>query len=157
VQRRTRLAVDQQAFTAALGANLDERQRVVVGFAEQERTLALLAAFGLHEDSVDRCNHRLAGAIVGVQAVQPAGSGAAGRQVGVDIGATEGVDRLLGVADHEQASVRVVLADAIDAFENAVLDRVGVLEFVDQRHRELLTDQRSQAFSRLRAQRLLQT
>ncbi len=70
--------------------------------------------------------------------------------------APEGVDRLLGVADHEQAGVAVVLADAVDAFENTVLDRVGVLEFIDHRHRELLTDQSGQSLACLAVQCLLQ-
>eukprot|EP01034_Spumella_vulgaris_P034303 gene34304-42302_t len=38
----------------------------------------------------------------------PAGGGLARAQVGVDVGATEGVDRLLGVADQEQARKRPV-------------------------------------------------
>jgi hypothetical protein len=44
----------------------------------------------------------------------------------------------------------------VDALEDAVLHRVGVLEFVDQRHRELLADQPGQALAGLAGQRVLQ-
>ena len=64
----------------------------------------------------------------------------------MDVGTAEGVDRLLGVADHEQAGFpRLGLVgiggDPVDALEDPVLHRVGILELVDQRHRELLADQ----------------
>ncbi|CRZ81822.1 Uncharacterised protein [Vibrio cholerae] len=52
--------------------------------------------------------------------------------VSENIGATEGVNRLFRVADHQQATLRMV---QIQPTENAVLQRVGILEFVDHRHR----------------------
>ena len=51
-----------------------------------------------------------------------------GFQVGKDVGTPETVDRLLRVADEEERSIRV----GIDLPEDIVLDRVGILEFVDQ-------------------------
>ena len=51
-----------------------------------------------------------------------------GREVGVDVGAAEGVDRLLGVADQDERR----LAVAEGALDDLPLDRVGVLELVDQ-------------------------
>ena len=49
--------------------------------------------------------------------------------VGEHVGATKRVDRLLGIADEEDRRVRV----AVDAPDDLVLERVRVLEFVDQR------------------------
>ena len=89
--------------------------------------------------------------------MQTAGSGLACAQVGVDVGTAKGVDRLFGIADQEQAGVRVIVFDAVNALEDAVLNRVGVLEFVDQRDRELLADQRCQTLAALRLQRGIQT
>ena len=51
-----------------------------------------------------------------------------GLEVGIDVGAAEAVNRLFGVADEEQ---RVALRDK-DFLENFVLQRVGVLKFVNQ-------------------------
>ncbi|MNO94252.1 hypothetical protein D3C76_858700 [compost metagenome] len=148
--------VDQQLLATAFGADLDERQRVVIGLAEQKCATPCLTRLGLQEHLVDRRDHGLAGAVVGVQAVQATTRGTAGGEVGVDVGATEGIDRLLGVADHEQAGFCAVFADLVDALENAVLHRVGVLELVDQRHRELFADQAGQALAGLAGQGVLQ-
>ena len=57
--------------------------------------------------------------------------------VGKDIGAAEGVDRLLRVANQQQRGLRLL---APDAAENTVLLRVGILEFIDHRHRKTLTN-----------------
>ncbi len=63
-----------------------------------------------------------------------AGVGAIARgEVGEQVGAAEAVDRLLGVADQEQRAMAIL--GAVDAVEDAELQRVGVLELVDQRHR----------------------
>lgn len=123
VQGCTGNPVNQQLFATALGADLDERQRVVIGLAEQERPPPRLTRLGLQEHLVDRRDHGLAGPVVGVQAVQAAAGGAPGSKVGVDVGPSKGVDRLLGVADHEQAGFCAVFADRVDALENAVLHR----------------------------------
>ena len=94
----------------------------------------------------------MTGAKVGVQRMQPATGGLAGAQVGVDVRATEGINRLFGVADEEQARFRGVVFDAVDGFEDAVLHRVGVLELIDQRDRELLADQGRQSLTGLSLQ-----
>ncbi|MNO55632.1 hypothetical protein D3C76_461250 [compost metagenome] len=156
LQGGARLAVDQQLLATPFGTDLDEGQRVIVGFAEQERSTSCAARLGLQEHLIDRRDHGLAGAIVGVQAVQPTCGRPSCRQVGVDIGAAEGVDRLLRIANHEQAGFRAVLGDAVDALEDPVLDRIGVLEFIDQRYRKLLTDDTGQALACLAGQGVLQ-
>ena len=61
--------------------------------------------------------------------------GVARSEVGVDVAAAEAVDRLLGIADHEQR--RRDAGRAEHAFEDAPLARVGVLELVHQRDRVL--------------------
>ena len=53
---------------------------------------------------------------------------AGGREVGVDVGAAERVDRLLGVGDQHQR--RAGLGER--AAHDLPLDRIGVLELVDQ-------------------------
>jgi len=55
----------------------------------------------------------------------------------VDVGAAEAVDRLLRVADQQQAGVG---PPGMRALENAPLQRIGVLELVDQRDRVLRGD-----------------
>ena len=50
-----------------------------------------------------------------------------GGEVGLDVGAPKGVDRLLGIADHDQPGL------VEHRPENLPLDRVGVLCLVDQR------------------------
>ena len=75
----------------------------------------------------------------------PAGGGAAGLQVAVDVRAAKAVDRLLGVADQQQRAARVVVRGAVERVEQAVLQRRGVLELVDQRHRVLGEDALAQA------------
>src|SRR5208337_2668381 len=56
---------------------------------------------------------------------------------GENVGAAEGVDRLLGIADHEQAVVRSTLNEQTP--EDSPLQVVGVLELVDQRAVKALT------------------
>ncbi len=56
--------------------------------------------------------------------------GARGVEVRVHVGAAEGVDRLLGVADHHERAV--VVAEGIG--EDLPLQLVGVLELVDEHH-----------------------
>lgn len=64
-----------------------------------------------------------------------------GLDVGVNVGAPEGIDRLFGIADqHQRGGLDVVTLSGIglvsglaeDAVEDGPLDRVGVLEFIDQ-------------------------
>ena len=58
-------------------------------------------------------------------------------QVGVDVAAAEAVDRLLRIADHDEAARERAesVGCAVDAIEDRVLLQVGILEFVDQRDR----------------------
>ena len=65
-------------------------------------------------------------------------------QIGEDIRAAEAVNRLLGVADEEQYALGV----GVNTVENRVLQRVGVLEFVDEGGGELVADGFRQAFAR---------
>jgi hypothetical protein len=89
-------------------ARIDERPRV----ADEQR--------------VRRRDERLGAAVVGVEREGAPGV-AAGAQVGAQVGAAEAVDRLLGVADQEQRPVGEA------GREDRVLQRIGVLELVDQR------------------------
>ena len=127
----------------------------------------------LGEQRIHRRHHRGAGAEVARQG-EARGGDLARRQIGVDIGAAEGVDGLLGVTDHQQragylvslvavSSVNVLLIERaiarrlrIDAPEDAVLDRVGILEFVDHRHRQFLTDLTRQTLAGLAIERRVQ-
>jgi hypothetical protein len=52
----------------------------------------------------------------------------AGGEIGEDVGAAEGVDRLLRVADEEEGTACIRTEGA----EDGVLDGVGILEFVDE-------------------------
>ena len=55
--------------------------------------------------------------------------------IGADIAATETVNGLLRVADHDQMTARRMIRCAVNRIQNAVLNAVGVLEFIHQRHR----------------------
>ena len=132
-----------ERFFAAVRLHRHEGQRVVgwlaTGGAEHEGALAG-PRLGAPEDLVHRRHQRLCRAVVGVQHVVAPGGGAARGQVAVDVGAAKAVDRLLGVADQQQRGVARVVVDAVEAVEDARLQRRGVLEFVDQGHRGLRQD-----------------
>ena len=86
----------RENFVAAIGVDGLERQRVI----------ALLAVakgiwFDL-EPAVDHIDHRFRRPVIDPQHVMSACSGAAGRQVTVDVGTAKAVDRLLGVTDQQQ-------------------------------------------------------
>ncbi len=104
-------------------------------------------------ERVQRGDQGLRGTEVGIQRHRVGGAAARG-EVGVDVAAAEAVDRLLGVADHHQAAARRAVRVAIDAVEDAVLQRVGVLEFVHQRHRPRLEQARRERLA-VRAQRFV--
>jgi len=53
----------------------------------------------------------------------------------MDIAAAKPVNRLLGVADHHQPAALAAIDRTIDPIQDAVLDAVGILKLVDQRHR----------------------
>ena len=115
---------------------LPSRQAVAEGAAR--------GGLGLVEHAVDGPHHGLGGAVVGAQGSVPALGVVARGEVGVDVRAAKGVDRLLRVADQHQRGGRVVTLHAVDGVEDAVLQRVRVLELIDHRHRELRPDARRQ-------------
>ena len=161
LQRRQRGVATAQRLVAPLGADRIERQRGLAAGTRLSRTteaegLAGPALLGLQEDRVDRTDQRLRRAVVGAQRVVAPGGGAAHRQVAVDVGAAEAVDRLLRVADHQQRGGRIVVGDAVEAVEQPVLQRRGVLELVDQRDRVLRQDALAQPRAGLARQRLLE-
>jgi hypothetical protein len=104
------------------------------------------------EAVIGRQDHGLGRSVVPLQRVEPLDAGAAGRQISVNVGTTKGVDRLFRIADEDQYAVGSTLRNAIHGIENPVLKRVGILEFVDQRHRKLLPDAVGEAFAMSRAQ-----
>lgn len=77
-------------------------------------------------------------------------------QVGKDISAAEGVDRLFRVANHEESGIAVILGDTVDRIENPVLHRIGILELIDHRQRKLLPDGSSQALTARAVERGIQ-
>ena len=98
---------------------------------------------------VDGRHHRLRRAEVGVQRVVPSPGGLACPQIGMNVGPPEGIDGLLRVADQDQRLLRAVLLHPIDPVEDAVLHRIGILEFIDHRHRKLRPDPFGQPLSTL--------
>ncbi len=146
-QRCQGCTVDVQRLFAALGQRIGERHLIAVLITKQERTATLLTLLCSREDMVDRLDHRMTGAVVGVQRMPTAIGSLSGTQVGVDIGAAKRIDRLFRVANQEQPGLLIVGLETIDAVEDPVLDRIGVLEFVDQRHRKLLANQGGQTIA----------
>ena len=102
-------------------ARVDERRVQLVVVAGGGR--------GLRVQRPDRAEHGRARAEVVRQRRRLLRGGACG-QVGFHVAAAEAVDRLLGVADHEQG--RIIAAGAEHAVEDLPLARIGVLELVDQ-------------------------
>ena len=90
----------------------------------------LVAEAGAAQQRVVGVDEALVAAPVDGQGGPPAGH-LGGGQVGVDVGAPEGVDGLLGIADEDEGGVAATEAE----LEDVPLDGVGVLELVDQRHR----------------------
>ena len=80
------------------------------------------------------CDQARVGAVVDVERVRGLPARARGLQVREHVGAAEAVDRLLRIADQEQAAPGA----RVQALEDLVLHRVGVLELVDQRGRVAL-------------------
>jgi hypothetical protein len=70
--------------------------------------------------------------------LEPAVGRRARVQIGLDVAAAEPVDRLLRIADHDQAAAQDRTRLAVDAIEDRVLLQVGILELVDQRDRPCL-------------------
>ena len=142
-QRLERPVDADQALAASMRPDRVERQRIDVAFLEPERAGGK-TVFGVQEQGVDRLHHRLCRAVVGAELVVAACGRGARRQVTVDVGAAKAVDRLLRVADQEQAVGAVVVADPVQQVENGVLVGRRVLELVDHRHRVLRRDARPQ-------------
>ena len=89
---------------------------------------------GAVEQLRQRVQQRAVGAPVGAEGRLHRPRLVGGFEVGVHIGAAEGVDRLLGVGHEDQA--RRVLRIAEQRGEELPLDRIGVLELVDEGHPE---------------------
>ncbi|RMT04601.1 hypothetical protein ALP55_200018 [Pseudomonas coronafaciens pv. oryzae] len=147
-----RAAIDLQRLFATLGQGVGERHLVALIVTKQKGATTFHTLLGAGEDVVDRLDHRVTGAIVGVQRVPTPVGGLAGTQVSVDIGATKGIDRLLGIADQKESGLLVVVFEAVNAFEDPVLHRVGVLEFIDQCDRKLFSNQGGQSLAARTAQ-----
>ena len=68
-----------------------------------------------------------------------------GLNIGMDIGATEGINGLLRIANHQQAELIFCIVFAlllkrvavlVDAREDRKLQRIGILEFINKRDGE---------------------
>ena len=70
--------------------------------------------------------------------------GGAGGEVGKNIAAAKGVNRLFRVANHRQQRAGVRRGHLVQRIEDAVLARVGVLKLIHQRRRKLLANGRRQ-------------
>ena len=103
------------------------------------------------EQPIDAAHHARRGAPVGIEGVVR-GNVAARFHIGKDIGAAKGVDGLLRIADQQQSRLRL---PAPDAAKNPVLLRVGVLKFIDHRHRKTLANGAGQRLAAVAAQRLV--
>lgn len=103
------------------------------------------------EQPIDAAHHARRGAPVGIEGVVR-GNVAARFHIGKDIGAAKGVNGLLGIADEQQSRLRL---PAPDAAKNPVLLRVGVLKFIDHRHRKTLANGAGQRLAAVAAQRLV--
>ena len=62
----------------------------------------------------------------------------------MQVGVAEAVDRLLRIADEEQRRA----VPEVDALEDRELQRVGILELVDQRRRETLAQRVGEPWGR---------
>ena len=121
--QRRQVAVDQGRLGVVRGRG-DAAERDAV---EQERPRGAL------EDAVDGLDQPGCAAPVGAQGVAPRRL-PLGAEIGVHVGPAKSVDGLLRVADEVE---RVALEGGP---EDAVLERVGVLELVDQGDGELAAD-----------------
>ena len=151
----TRILRVLPGFLAPLRLHRQERQRhrcsctVPVIRYGTEPECAAGALLSHLEDMVDGAHHRFRRAEIGVQRVVPSSGGLARPQIGMNVGPPEGIDGLLRVPDQDQRLLRAVLLHPIDTVEDAVLHRVGILEFIDHRHRKLCPDPFGQPLSTL--------
>ncbi len=128
----------------AATARLDRHERQRSGPVRAEAERAVAAGLRVAEQAVHGRDELDRRTIVGRQPVVPTRGRGARVEVAVDVGAAKAVDRLLRVADQQHRGVPVVVRGAIDAVEDAVLQRRRVLELVDQRDRRLLDETTSQ-------------
>ena len=80
----------------------------------------------------------------------------AGLQVAVNIRTAKTVDRLLGVPNQQQGAFRAVVSRLINLIKQAVLQRRGVLKFVNQCHRVLGQNAGAQGWAAVACQRGIQ-
>ena len=102
--------------------------------------------FRMQEAMVDGLDQRLRGAVIDRQGIVAAFGGGARLQVAVNVGPTKAINRLLGIANQQQSTRRVVARGLVNRVKDAVLGGRRVLKFVDQGHRVLLCDALAQAF-----------
>ena len=110
----------------------------------------------MFKDPVNRRHHGFGGAEVFTQCVGALFHALPGLQVGVDVGPPKAVNGLLGIPDHQQAGTVITARHVVDAVEDTVLHRVGVLEFVNQSNGKLATDRRGQLVAPGAVQRIVQ-
>ncbi len=79
---------------------------------------------------------------------------AARLHVGKNVGPAEGVNGLFGIADQQQSGIRLLSPDTP---KNTVLLRIGILEFIDHRHRKTLANGGRQRFTVGTDQRTIQS
>ena len=114
------------------------RFAVCVGRADGPMDDVVVAEAGAVEERVEGVDKALVAAPVRRQRL-PGEGALGGAEVGVDVGPAEGIDRLLGVADQDQG--RPCFAEG--AAHDLPLDRVRVLELVDERDVVLLAQPRA--------------
>src|ERR1700739_2373311 len=99
---------------ASLSIHRLKRHRVdTVFLSKQKRTASLFTGFGALEHLVYCADHPMAGAKVRIQRMQSPGGGNSRAQIGIDVRATEGIDRLLRITDQKQSGFWIVFLDAI--------------------------------------------
>ena len=100
--------------------------------------------FTPRENAVDRADHASGRAPVCSERVNRICPHVpAGLHVGENVTATEAVNGLFGVADHDQAAFGLI---QIQLPEYAVLNRIRVLKLINQRDRVTLTHRKRQGF-----------
>ena len=89
---------------------------------------------GQHEGALVGAEERVEGIEQGARRALVVGQGVArrrlaiGLQIGVQVGVAKAVDGLLGIADEKQRRLGV----AVEGLEDGELERIGILEFVDE-------------------------
>jgi hypothetical protein len=139
------LAVVAPQVPAPIDGGLAHRHERDVGAAEG----------GSVEQHVQRRQHRVVGAPVGEQRPSRCRRSVLDRpEVGVHIGTTERVDGLLGVPHQDQC--RPAVRPVEQGREDLPLDRVGVLELIDQCHPEAAPEGGHRALAARAAERVAQ-